>query len=95
MQVLVSSRIVKLKRNEKTCINCKACDLVCPMNINVSNSKVVSDHQCISCLLCTDEMACPVNNSLNFSVLERENLKEDSEEDSGAKIKESVSGGEK
>jgi hypothetical protein len=32
---------------------------------------------------------------LNFSVLERENLKEDSEEDSGGKIKESVLGGGK
>jgi len=88
-------RIVKLKRNEKTCINCKACDRACPMNINISTSKVVSNHQCISCLLCTDEMACPVSNSLNFSVLERKDSKEDSKEDSGAKIKESISGGGK
>lgn len=86
---------MKLKRNENTCINCKACDRVCPMNINVSTSKVVSNHQCISCLLCTDEMACPVSNSLNFSVLERENFKEDSEKDSGEKIKERVLGGKK
>jgi polyferredoxin len=88
-------RIVKLKRNEKTCINCKVCDRVCPMNIDISTSKVITDHQCISCLLCTDEMACPVSNSLNFSVLERKNPKEDSKEDSGAKIKESISGGGK
>ena len=88
-------RIVKLKRNEKSCINCKVCDQVCPMNIDISTSKVITDHQCISCLLCTDEMACPVSNSLNFSVLERGNLKEDSKEDSGAKIKESISGGGK
>ena len=84
-------RIIKLKRNEKTCINCKACDRVCPMNVDISTSKVISNHQCIGCLLCTDEMACPVNNSLNFSVLERENLKEDS----GGKTKENVSGGGK
>ncbi len=84
-------RIVKLKRNEKTCINCKVCDQVCPMNIDISTSKVITDHQCISCLLCTDEIACPVSNSLNFSVLERKNPKEDS----GAKIKESISGGGK
>jgi len=88
-------RIVKLKRNENTCINCKACDRVCLMNINVSTSKVVSDHQCISCLLCTDEIACPVSNSLNFSVLERKNPKEESEKDYGDKIEESVSGGVK
>ena len=88
-------RIVKLKRNEKTCINCKVCDQVCPMNIDISTSKVITDHACISCLLCTDEMACPASNSLNFSVLERKNSKEDSKEDSGAKIKESISGGGK
>ena len=88
-------RIVKLKRNENTCINCKACDRVCPMNINVSTSKIVSDHQCISCLLCTDEMACPVNNTLSFSVLEKKSSRENSGKDSKRKIKESVSGGEK
>ena len=88
-------RIVKLKRNENICINCKVCDRVCPMNINISTSKVVSDHQCISCLLCTDEIACPVSNSLNFSVLERKNPKEDLKKDSEDKIEESVSGGVK
>jgi len=88
-------RIVKLKRNEKTCINCKACDRVCPMNIDISTSKVISDHQCIGCLLCTDEIACPVSNTLNFSVLERKNLKEVPSEDSKGKSKEPISGGGK
>lgn len=88
-------RIVKLKRNEKTCINCKACDRVCPMNIDISTSKTITDPQCISCLLCTDEMDCPVSNSLNFSLLERKNTTEDSEKDSEDKIEESVSGGVK
>ncbi len=88
-------RIVKLKRNEKTCINCKKCDQVCPMNIDISTSKTITDHQCISCLLCTDEIACPVNNSLSFSLLERKNPTENSKNDSGVKIKESISGGEK
>ncbi|GAJ07058.1 unnamed protein product, partial [marine sediment metagenome] len=36
-----------------------------------------------------------VSNSLNFSVLERKNPKENTEKDSGAKIKESISGGGK
>jgi polyferredoxin len=88
-------RIVKLKRNENTCINCKVCDRACPMNIDISTSKTITDHQCISCLLCTDEIACPVSNSLNFSVLERKNPKENSEADSGGNIKESISGGGK
>jgi len=88
-------RIVKLKRNEKTCINCKACDRVCPMNINVSISKVVSNHQCISCFLCTDEITCPVNDTLNFSVLEKNNSRENFGKDSKAKSEESISGGGK
>jgi len=65
------------------------------MNIDISISKVITDHQCISCLLCTDEIACPVSDSLNFSVLERKNPKEDSKKDSGDKIEESISGGGK
>ncbi len=61
-------RIIKLRRNTETCINCTKCNNVCPMNIPVSTKKVIRDHQCISCLLCTDEGACPVSGSLNFSL---------------------------
>ncbi len=61
-------RVAKLQRNEKTCINCKKCDQACPMNIKVSEVKVVKDHQCISCLKCTSEYACPVANTLNFRI---------------------------
>ena len=88
-------RIVKLKRNEKTCINCKKCDRVCPMNIDISTSKTIKDHQCISCLLCTDEITCPVSNTLSFSLLESKNPTENSGNDSGVKVKESISGGGK
>ena len=86
-------RIVKLKRNEKTCINCKKCDQACPMNIDISTSKTITDHQCISCLLCTDEIACPVSNTLSFSLLESKSPTENSKNDSGVKIRENISGG--
>jgi len=59
-------RVFKIKRNQKTCVDCKACDSICPMNINVSNSKTVHNHQCISCLKCTSEQACPVKDTVEL-----------------------------
>ena len=57
-------RIFKIKRNISTCIDCKACDRACPMNIEVSTSGIVRDHQCISCLICTSEDACPLEDTV-------------------------------
>lgn len=53
-------RVFGIRRRASTCINCKACDRKCPMNIQVSTADNVRDHQCISCLECTSETACPV-----------------------------------
>ncbi len=60
-------RIFKIRRNAPTCISCKACDKACPMNIKVSGSNTVKNHQCISCMKCTSESACPINDTVNFS----------------------------
>ena len=57
-------RLVKLSRNANTCINCKRCDTVCPMNITPSDDKNVINHQCISCLECTSEAECPVSDAM-------------------------------
>jgi polyferredoxin len=59
-------RIFKIRRNINTCINCKACDRACPMNIEVSNGKTVRNHQCISCLKCTSEYSCPVSDTVEM-----------------------------
>lgn len=55
--------IFKVRRNASTCISCKACDRVCPMNVKVSETETVRNHQCISCLKCTSEEICPVKNT--------------------------------
>lgn len=60
-------RIFKIRRNETSCISCKKCDRECPMNIKISDKKVVTNHQCISCLKCTSEVSCPVNDTINLS----------------------------
>lgn len=59
-----SISVFKIRRNKKTCIDCKLCDKACPMNIKVSVKESVRDHQCISCHLCTSEAACPVKNTV-------------------------------
>jgi len=53
-------RIFSIKRNKRSCISCGKCDDACPMNIDVSERGTVRNHQCISCMKCTSEQACPV-----------------------------------
>lgn len=60
-------RIFKIKRNSNTCISCNLCDKSCPMNIEVSKSSSVKNHQCISCLKCTSEETCPVDNTVELT----------------------------
>ncbi|MDY0289274.1 MAG: 4Fe-4S binding protein [Sphaerochaeta sp.] len=65
-------RVFKIRRVEATCIACNACTKACPMNIDVATSGIVSDHQCISCMICTSETACPVDDTVDFSVAKPE-----------------------
>ena len=65
-------RIVKIRRNPSTCIDCKACDKACPMNIPVSTGGAVRNHQCIACLKCTSEQACPVKNTVAMTTIKLE-----------------------
>lgn len=60
-------RVFSIRREASTCKMCKVCDIHCPMNINVSSSTVVRNHQCISCLECTSEAHCPVESTVVFS----------------------------
>ncbi len=60
-------RVIPLRRNPETCIDCGACDRVCPVNIPVSKILIVRDHQCISCYECTSvDGVCPVPETMEF-----------------------------
>lgn len=59
-----SVRIFKIRRNKNTCIGCKKCDQVCPMNIEVSQGETIRNHQCISCHKCLSEVSCPVKDTV-------------------------------
>jgi len=60
-------RIFSIRRNTKTCISCNKCDKSCPMNLAIADKKLVRNHQCISCLECTSEAACPVEATLELA----------------------------
>lgn len=61
-------RIFRIRRNPSTCIDCKSCDRACPMNIVVSTQGAIVDHQCISCMRCTSENACPIADTVQLSI---------------------------
>jgi polyferredoxin len=61
-------RIFKIRRNDGTCIHCHKCNKSCPMNLEIEGNKAVNDFQCISCLECTSESACPVENTVELKV---------------------------
>jgi len=64
--ILPSSTI---QRETSTCVNCKKCDRVCPMQINISDKKQISGQDCLSCFNCLDKDVCPPNHkSLSLQV---------------------------
>lgn len=57
--------IFKVRRNDDTCTNCKACDKVCPVNVKVAEVAVVNGAECINCNECVN--VCPVKGTLVVS----------------------------
>jgi polyferredoxin/uncharacterized protein with FMN-binding domain len=76
-----SIRFISIRRNPETCINCKRCDKACPMNITVSENKVIRDVQCISCMECTSNNSCPIKNTVMLNQIKKE------DEDMNEKVK--------
>lgn len=63
-----SIRIFKIKRNKNSCVGCKICDKICPMNIKISEKEVIRDTRCISCHQCLSEVTCPVKETVSITV---------------------------
>lgn len=56
----------KVKRDEHVCIGCGKCSKVCPMNIDVQNTKEVKSAECINCQTCV--LNCPKAGALNNKI---------------------------
>jgi polyferredoxin len=56
---------LKLKRDNNTCIQCDACNIVCPARLSVKESDTITSPDCISCGQCVNK--CP-KSSLSFSI---------------------------
>lgn len=48
---------LKIRRNPERCNDCGLCSLYCPMNINLLESSLVEDPNCIHCGICSSK--CP------------------------------------
>lgn len=57
--------IFRVRRNTESCINCKLCSNVCPVNINVHELEDVKSSECLNCNECVN--VCPVENTLTIS----------------------------
>jgi polyferredoxin len=57
--------VFKVRRNADTCIDCKACDKACPVNVTVSRVEIVKSPECIDCSECVN--VCPVKDTLEVA----------------------------
>ena len=54
-----------IHRKEETCLHCKACNNVCPVQIDVAGSARVDNMECISCNECVN--VCPAGDTLSIT----------------------------
>ncbi|MBN1648320.1 MAG: 4Fe-4S binding protein [Spirochaetales bacterium] len=57
-------RIFTIKRDSKKCVDCGACDRVCPSRVNVSGYSQVRSAQCMNCFKCIS--VCRRHRALRF-----------------------------
>lgn len=65
--VMALARPFTIIRNNEKCVNCKKCDSVCPMNIEISKTNTMRSPSCINCFRCID--ACPVDDALTYRLI--------------------------
>jgi len=58
-------QLLKIKRDEHTCIDCGICDKKCPQGINVSAMKEVNHPDCNLCTECMD--VCPEEQAISIN----------------------------
>ncbi len=62
LNLISSMRILRVTRIEDTCIQCKKCDLVCPVQIKITETEVVNNLDCLSCHDCLE--VCPKDGAI-------------------------------
>lgn len=57
MKIFSKIGLSKIIRDKDSCIDCKICDNICPMNVKISDKHDIKDHECINCNNCITK--CP------------------------------------
>lgn len=73
LAILAKLSPTRIHRKADTCINCKRCDRVCPVQIEISTQPTVKTTECLSCGDCI--AICPVENTLFYSVRGKARIK--------------------
>ena len=62
LSILQKFSLVKVRRDDSTCVHCMKCDSSCPMGLKPESAKVVTSGDCIACGECVE--SCPVADTL-------------------------------